>query len=400
MSTCNSYWNNLLNVTDSDGTPIEWNPTFYTSPDCGYGAAGKTTKLNVRPTGSTSAKYFPYRNDMTNFDYYEDPNHTVAFTLGNLSNSVSGIGANTTQPYLSGNYNGYGSSTVNIDKDIDSYIVPPNMSVKLGSDTWFNGPSTNAIGGGFVEILSNDARFGIIGGSNKARSLELKRDGSMADWTRACCMRDTGNTQFKTVNQQSCGAYWGSGDKCDAVMAKHCAKTENAKSQSCRCLSNNQDPALPDNVDPQIRSLISGMPQCTKICSGFDPTIYKPSTLKPCTANLNVQVTNCTQNTNIQGADNLISGSNISLECKPNQITGGNSSGNDITTDTPTGTEDGASITDFIQKYMLIIILVLVIVIGAFVYFMSDDDDDRSSYRNSDDRNSKTRNDDEDEDDE
>jgi hypothetical protein len=189
------------------------------------------------------------------------------------------------------------------------------------SKDWFNsGGSSGVLGGGPVINMNDDVRFKDVGGMNSATSLSIKRGGSMQDWTRACCMQDIGNTQFKTINKNSCGIYWGGSGVCDNLMGKYCAKPENAGAQSCRCINKNQDPALAPNTDPALVRLINDRPQCTKICSGVDTTIYKPSKLSPCDGNFSLQITNCTQNTQIQGADNIVSGSNISLDCKPTQV--------------------------------------------------------------------------------
>lgn len=392
MSTCSNYWNNLMSNTDNLGAPKEWNPTFYTFPDCGAGANGTAVKLGVRQVGDPSARYFPYRN-MIDFNYYEEPNHTVSWQLSNIPNDVQGLGAKPGSPFYAGDLNGYGKPSININRDIDSYIIPPNMTVRMSSGEWDTGNASDVASGSYVAWLSDDARFGNMGGANRASSLELYRKGTMQDWTKACCMRDTANPNFTNINEQTCGSFWGSVDKCDSFMSNFCGVSSNTNDPACKCINNIQDPPLPSNVDPQIKALIEGMPQCTKICSGLDPKIYKSSKLQTCNANMNIQVTNCTQNTNIQGADNLISGSNITLQCRPQQsnttvipnppnatpnTTPGGTTNNTDTTDTYNAPQKNNS-----TNYLLYLLLLVVLIVAVLFIFGDDDESlDNSSPDN------------------
>jgi hypothetical protein len=177
-------------------------------------------------------------------------------------------------------------------------------------------------------------------------------------------------------------------------MGRYCKTPGNELNHECRCVNNNQDPPLPAGTDPQIKALIDGMPQCTKICSGVDPGIYRNSGLQQCSGNFNLQVTNCNQNTSIQGSENIMTGTNIKLDCKPQQ-----SNTTNVTAPTgetksyereysaPTGGNVPSTPVslpeDPDQKNMMyLLLLVFIIFIVVVVYFFVLDKDPKPTPKN------------------
>ena len=319
MDTCQNLWNTNLSQVDSNNAPVEWYPTFYTATSCGAGGNGESIPLEVRNTWDPSATFSP-NGDAQSATYWESPNSTETSYLHQLPNSDPGIGLKHGPPYAIGLINGANKNYINANDYLQSLIVPPNMTFQMWNDYNYGGNTTGELPGSYISNFSQDARTDTSTPNNTASSLKIKRIGSMSDWAHDCCMQNGSNSAFKNINSQTCGPWWGRTALCDNFMDTYCHNNTNAKNlDECRCILQNPDPPLPSDTDPRIISFMNQNPSCSQVCSGINSKYYKPSQLGNCNASLNLQITNCTQNTDIPGASNIVSNPNIQLVCNPQQ---------------------------------------------------------------------------------